>query len=98
MQTGFANTDFEEPYLGWPRDGSVLLTAGAVAIILAAVPATFIYDGVRVGSDFCLIWALVQGGIGLLLVIVGAILEHLREEPEEHPALERWILSEETTP
>jgi len=76
----------------------VLLTAGTVAIILAAVPATFIYDGVRVGSNFCLIWTLVQGGIGLLLVIAGAILEHMREEPDEHPQLERWILSDETTP
>jgi len=98
MQTGFASLDFEEPYLVWPRDGSVLLTAGTVAIILAAVPATFIYDGVRVGSNFCLIWTLVQGGIGLLLVIAGAILEHMREEPDEHPQLERWILSDETTP
>lgn len=89
--------NYEEPYLGLARDGSVLMTAGEVLIIMAALPVSFLYNGMRVGSDFCLFWALIQGGLGVLLVIIGAFLQHKREAPGK-PGLERWILSEETEP
>jgi hypothetical protein len=97
MPAGFAHPDYEEPYLGLPRDGSVLVTSGQVLLMMAVIPAMFISDDLRAGANFCLIWAALQGGLGLVLAAVGARFEDRLNAPGK-PWLERWILFEETAP
>jgi hypothetical protein len=89
--------DYEEPYLGLPRDGLVLMTVGGLLLATAMIPASYLYQGYRAGSNFCLIWAAIQGGLGVLLTGIGLRLER-KHDSLERDVLERWILSDETTP
>ena len=89
--------DFEEPSEGGERDGWILHVVGWMLIVLACVPAILIGDSQRDGSNLWLWFGLVLGGSGLFLLAISRALRMFHEDAPL-PRLERWILSEETTP
>jgi hypothetical protein len=90
-------SDFEEPSEGAERDGWVLKIVGWLMIIGALVPALWIDDSHRDGSNFWLWFGVIVGGIGLLSLVAGSFLR-IFKGTRPLPWLERWIISDETRP
>jgi hypothetical protein len=53
--------------------GSVLMTAGKLLLWTDLIFMAFIYSGIKGGSYLYAFWFLIQGFIGLTLLIVGRI-------------------------
>ena len=64
----------EEVQLGGDETrGSVLMTAGKLLLWTDLIFMAFIYSGIKGGSYLYAFWFLIQGFIGLTLLIVGRI-------------------------
>ena len=58
---------------GHETQGTVLMTVGKLLLWTDLIFLSFVYSGIKGGSYLYTYWTLVQGGIGLALLIVGAI-------------------------
>jgi hypothetical protein len=58
---------------GHETDGTVLMTVGKLLLWTDLIFLSFVYSGIKGGSYFYTYWTLLQGGIGLALLIIGAI-------------------------
>jgi len=64
----------EEVQLGGDETrGSVLMTAGKLLLWTDLIFMAFIYSGIKGGSYLYVFWFLIQGSIGLTLLITGRI-------------------------
>ena len=64
----------EEVQLGGNEtQGTVLMTVGKLLLWTDLIFLSFVYSGIKGGSYLYMYWTLVQGGIGLTLLIVGAV-------------------------
>jgi hypothetical protein len=64
----------EEVQLGGDETrGTVLMTAGKLLLWTDLIFIAFIYSGIKGGSYLYALWFLIQGLIGLTLLIVGRI-------------------------
>ncbi len=62
----------EAAMAGEERVGSVMMTVGKVLLWFAFILCSFVYVGLRSGSHMWMWWVLGQGGLGLILLAVGA--------------------------
>ena len=53
------------------RKGGVLKTVGKVLLWVELVPLAFVYMSIRAGARLILWWAILEGVLGLALLIVG---------------------------
>jgi hypothetical protein len=64
----------EEVQLGGNEtQGTVLMTIGKLLLWTDLIFLAFVYSGIKGGSYLYVYWTLVQGAIGLTLLIVGAV-------------------------
>jgi len=64
----------EEVQLGSQETpGAVLMTVGKLLLWTDLIFMAFVYSGIKGGSYLYVYWALLQGTIGLTLLIVGAV-------------------------
>jgi hypothetical protein len=64
----------EEVQLGGNEtQGTVLMTVGKLLLWTDLIFMAFVYSGIKGGSYLYVYWALLQGTIGLTLLIVGAV-------------------------
>jgi hypothetical protein len=64
----------EEVQLGGSETkGAVLMTVGKLLLWTDLIFLSFVYSGVKGGSYLYTYWTLLQGAVGLTLVIVGRI-------------------------
>jgi hypothetical protein len=62
----------EEVQLGGDEThGTVLMTIGKLLLWTDLIFLAFVYSGIKGGSYLYVYWALLQGGIGLTLLIAG---------------------------
>jgi hypothetical protein len=54
------------------RQGSVMMTVGKVLLWMDLILASFIYVGLRAGSDLFLWWVLGEGVLGFVLMVIGS--------------------------
>jgi hypothetical protein len=55
------------------RKGSVLMTVGKLLLWTDLIFLSFVYSGIKGGSYLYTYWTLLQGAVGLTLLIVGRI-------------------------
>ncbi len=53
------------------RRGSVMLTLGWIVLWMTAMVGCFVFQDIREGSSFWLVWSGIQGFAGLVLVAAG---------------------------
>ena len=58
---------------GHETDGTVLMTVGKLLLWTDLIFLSFVYSGIKGGSYLYAYWTLLQGAIGLTLLIVGAV-------------------------
>jgi hypothetical protein len=58
---------------GDEKPGALLMTVGKLLLWTDLIFLSFVYSGIKGGSYLYVYWALVQGTIGLILLIVGSI-------------------------
>jgi hypothetical protein len=58
---------------GHETQGTVLMTVGKLLLWTDLIFMAFVYSGIKGGSYLYVYWALLQGTIGLTLLIVGAV-------------------------
>ena len=58
---------------GHETQGTVLMTVGKLLLWTDLIFLAFVYSGIKGGSYLYVYWTLVQGAIGLTLLIVGAV-------------------------
>lgn len=64
----------EEVQLGGDETkGTVLMTAGKLLLWTDLIFLSFVYMGLKGGSNFYLYWTLIQGLTGLILLITGRV-------------------------
>ena len=64
----------EEVQLGGNEtQGTVLMTVGKLLLWTDLIFLSFVYSGIKGGSYLYVYWTLLQGAIGLTLLIVGAV-------------------------
>jgi hypothetical protein len=64
----------EEVQLGGNEtQGTVLMTVGKLLLWTDLIFLSFVYSGIKGGSYLYAYWTLLQGAIGLTLLIVGAV-------------------------
>jgi hypothetical protein len=64
----------EEVHLGGNETaGTVLMTVGKLLLWTDLIFMAFVYSGIKGGSYLYVYWTLLQGTIGLTLLIVGAV-------------------------
>jgi hypothetical protein len=64
----------EEVQLGGNEtQGTVLMTVGKLLLWTDLIFMAFVYSGIKGGSYLYVYWVLLQGTIGLTLLIVGAV-------------------------
>jgi hypothetical protein len=56
---------------GHETQGTVLMTVGKLLLWTDLIFLSFVYSGIKGGSYFYTYWTLLQGAIGLTLLIVG---------------------------
>jgi hypothetical protein len=56
---------------GHETQGTVLMTVGKLLLWTDLIFLSFVYSGIKGGSYLYTYWTLLQGGIGLTLLIVG---------------------------
>jgi hypothetical protein len=57
---------------GGVRTGNTLMTVGKLLLWVDFLLLTFVFVGLRGGSDFWLWWVIIEGVIGLLLLEIGS--------------------------
>jgi hypothetical protein len=57
---------------GGVRTGNTLMTVGKLLLWMDFLLLTFVFVGLRGGSDFWLWWVIIEGVIGLLLLEIGS--------------------------
>ena len=58
---------------GHETQGTVLMTVGKLLLWTDLIFLSFVYSGIKGGSYLYAYWTLLQGAIGLTLLIVGAV-------------------------
>lgn len=58
---------------GHETQGTVLMTVGKLLLWTDLIFMAFVYSGIKGGSYLYVYWVLLQGAIGLTLLIVGAV-------------------------
>jgi hypothetical protein len=58
---------------GHETQGTVLMTIGKLLLWTDLIFMAFVYSGIKGGSYLYVYWTLLQGAVGLALLIVGAV-------------------------
>jgi hypothetical protein len=66
----------EEAAFGRRRLGAVILTVGKWLLIFDVILLSFVYVGLRGGSQFWMWWVIIEAVLGLVLIGVGSYIRN----------------------